>query len=213
MGRLANRYIEIPHRKFGNGFADLSIAQGVIETALRSASGSRFGFESRSYKRAEFIQLLQTATNNSIIYYDGHGTPDGNIILSDGTVSGDEIRTHRVSAIVFLHCCFSVKIATANADVKGNLRNKVVTLLAVGTGNVRLEVDAIMRRIEIEHAQMEDNADTAMRIAFQIRTLGLDRFNLVCGGICPISIGMFNTGNDAIIVNVVTLLLDLLLYI
>ena len=198
---------------FGDGFADLSAAQGAIERALRSACGSRFIFESKSYEKAEFIELLRTAARNSIIYYDGHGTPDGNIILADGNVSGDEIRSHRVSAFVFLHCCFSVKIATANPDVEDNLRNKVATLLAVGGGNIRSEVDAIMHLIAAEHAQMEDNADIAKRIAVQIRTLGLDRFGLVYGGICPLSIGIFNTGNDAIITNVVTALLDLLLYI
>jgi hypothetical protein len=198
-----------------HGGADLTAAQDVVERALRAACAVKnVNFDSRFYDRGAFTQLLQQAAPNSVIYYDGHGTPDGAIVLTDGQFSGDEIRMHRASAPVLLHCCYSVKIATADFTDLVNVRNKIAILLSYrpgNGGNVREEVDRVMEQIEQEHPVMVDSADLSSRMAALIcATGGIDRFSALWSGICPLSIGQFAVANDAAVTNAVAAAIGLL---
>lgn len=154
----------------------------------------------------QFLTLVQNAQSGDLIYYDGHGTFEGEIVLIDGRLTGTQIReaVGTKGVIVVLSCCFAVRVTSHSVDAAKfgeNLRNNIATLLAYNSenaGNVRTELN----RVDLT-PQHVDNGVLASRIALAIgQSGGIDRFALLFGGVIPISVGSMLTINDAFLMAV-----------
>ena len=186
----------------------LGPAQDTVEDCLQIAcADNNIQFESKRYTVSQFVNLLETSGPNTLIYYDGHGNIDGCIFLSDGSLTGDDIRRHRRQAIVVLHCGFSAHIATIEPYIATNLRSTVATLLAVGNDDntdCSSEVNQIFTEMRRSYVHMIDSEQFAHRIATQIKRLGLQRMSMLYNGLCPLSIGQLDRRNDHIFISTIT---------
>lgn len=189
------------HHVKGAHDGEFNVAQSAIENALRKACDTAgCGFDSMHYTRTEFTQLLQNAHPNSIIYYDGHGYVEGTIRLSDGLYSSNDIRDNRRNAVVFLHCCYSLQIATGINDTESpEFRDKLAILLARGGGTISDELDEIIPLYNNSKPAFIDHTSYAERVSGSITSVGIDRIAELWNNIIPISIGLFSVPNDHII--------------
>ena len=93
--------------------------------------------KSKSYARVKeslFFKLLRDAQEGDIFIYDGHGTPDGYIVMRSSKESKRGISGHRLrevmkesKAVLYLNCCFASSIC---ANDENGLNHKLLKNIA-----------------------------------------------------------------------------------
>ena len=159
-----------------------------------------------------FFNLIENANKGDIIVFDGHGSKDGSIFVSNTPIKGSILaqKMKKSNAILYLDSCFAVFASryqkleedqySNNDDLLNALRNEVANLCSFNeesSAPVKIEVDQILDSINKDTLELTPVA-FRKRIVSALVTRGLDRCPYK---IVPLSIGGMPAGSEGDIIS------------